>query len=165
MDKFSGGVEPANPQFQLAQTVHRQYPQEGVNRFGGEDKVDGPQLGESQLLLLPQVCGPPLLAKSTCTLGFPNVNVDEVAGGAETLCPLYQLPHQQALRACGLLWCMRAAGEVQEVGVGVGGWVGQATMLRQGHCKRNESCIGGQRHGKVLNLKNLVNIHANGNYM
>ena len=41
-----------------------------------------------------------------------------------------------------------------------GGWVGRATMLRQGHCKRNRSCTGGQRHGKVLNFKKIVHICA-----
>ena len=38
-------------------------PQEGVNRFGGGAKADGPQLGEGQLQLLPQACGPPLSCK------------------------------------------------------------------------------------------------------
>ena len=51
-----GGVDHANPGFQLAQPVHRHDPQEGVNRFGGGDKADGPQLeGGGGLQLLPWV--------------------------------------------------------------------------------------------------------------
>ena len=46
------------------------------------------------------------------------------------------------------------------MGVGVGSWVGQAAMLREGHCKRNESYIGGQRHENVLSLKSIVHIRA-----
>ena len=55
---------------------------------------------------------------------------------------------------------VRAVGEGLKVGVGIGGWVGKATMLREGHCKRNHSCTGGQKHGKVLNLKSIVHIGA-----
>ena len=29
-------------------------------------------------------------------------------------------------------------------------------MLREGHCKRNKSRTGGQRHEKMLKLKNIV---------
>ena len=46
------------------------------------------------------------------------------------------------------------------MGVGVGGWVGEATMLRECHCKRNQSCTRGRKHGKVLNFKNIGHISA-----
>ena len=46
VDKFSGGVDAANPESRLARPMHRHEPQEGVNRFGDGDKADGPQLGE-----------------------------------------------------------------------------------------------------------------------
>ena len=91
VDEDIGGVDPANPRFQLARPVHRHEPQEGVNRFGGGDKADGPQLEERQRQLLPQVCGPPLLAKTTHTLRFPHVNMDEGGVGVQTLCPLHHL--------------------------------------------------------------------------
>ena len=45
------------------------------------------------------------------------------------------------------------------MGVGVGGWVREA-MLRESHCKRNESCTGEQKHGKERNLKNLGHIRT-----
>ena len=32
-------------------------------------------------------------------------------------------------------------------------------MLRESHCKRNQSCTGEQKHGKERNLKNLGHIH------
>ena len=53
MDEDSSGIDGANPQFQLARPMHRHNPQEGVYRFGGGDKADGPQFGEGQLQLLP----------------------------------------------------------------------------------------------------------------
>ena len=110
--------------------------------------------------LLPQECGPPLLAKCTRTLGFAHVNRDGAGGGVRTLCPLHHLPHQHGPRLCGLLQRMRAAGEAHEVGVGVGDWVGQATMLREGHCKRNQSCTGEQRYGNMRNSENIVHIRV-----
>ena len=33
-------------------------------------------------------------------------------------------------------------------------------MLREGHCKRNQSCIRGRKYGKVLNLNNIVHIRV-----
>ena len=69
VDEVNGGVDGANPRFQLARPVHRHDPQEGVNRFGGGDKVDDPQLGEGQLQLLPQVCAPPLLRSAPARSG------------------------------------------------------------------------------------------------
>ena len=153
VEKVSGRVNPSNPRVQLARPVHRDDPQEGVNRFGGGDEADSTQPGEGQLQLLPQDCGSPVLAKSTRTPEFPHVNMDEGGGGVKTLCPLHHLPHQQAPRVCGPLQHMRAAGEGEEVR--------QATMLQKGHCKRNHSCAGARRHGKVLNLKNTVHIRVN----
>ena len=91
----SGGVDGANPRSQLARPMSRHDPQEGVNRFGGGDKVGSPQLGEGQLQLLRQVCGPPLLAERTRTLWVPHVNMDEGGGGVQTLCPLNHLPHKR----------------------------------------------------------------------
>ena len=44
--------------------------------------------------------------------------------------------------------------------MGVGSWVREAAMLRESHCKRNESCTGEQKHGKERNLKNLGHIRA-----
>ena len=35
VDKVSGGVDPPNPRFQLAQLGHTHDPQQGVNLFGG----------------------------------------------------------------------------------------------------------------------------------
>ena len=35
MDEVTGGVDPANPRFQLAHPMSRLDPQEGVNRFRG----------------------------------------------------------------------------------------------------------------------------------
>ena len=93
-------------------------------------------------------------------LRLPHVNMDEGGGGVQTLCPLHHLPHKPAPRAGGLLHLVRAAGEGLKVGEGVSGWVGKATMLREGHCKRNQSCTWGQKHGKVLNLKNIAHIRA-----
>ena len=46
------------------------------------------------------------------------------------------------------------------MGVEVGGWVGEATMLRESNCKRNESCTGERKHVKERNLKNLGHIRA-----
>ena len=147
VEEVSGGPYGANPQLQLHRPVLRQDPQEGVNRFGGGDKADGPQFGEGQLQLVPEVRGPPLLAESTRTRWFPHVNVGEGGGGVQTLCPLHHLPHQQASCVCGLVQRVRAAGEGQEVGVGVSGWVWEAAVLRESHCKRKESCTGEQKHG------------------
>ena len=88
-DEVSGAVDGAYPRFQLARPVHRHDPQKGVDHFRGGDKADGPQLGEGQLHLLPQVSGPPLLAKSTRTLGLPRVNTDELGGKVKTRCPIH----------------------------------------------------------------------------
>ena len=145
-DEVSGGVGGANPRFQLSLPVHRHDSQEGVNRVGGGDKVDGPQLREGQLQLMPQLCGPSLLAERTRTLGSPHVNMDECGGGVHTLCPLHHLTRKQAPGVGGLLQLVRAVGEGLKVGMGFGGWVGKATMLQEGHCERNHSCTGGQRH-------------------
>ena len=46
------------------------------------------------------------------------------------------------------------------MGVDVRGWVSKATILQQGHCKRNHTCTGGQKHGIVLNLNNIAHISA-----
>ena len=72
VDEVSGGVDGANHRFQLARPMHRHDPQEGVNHFEGREKADGPQLGEGQRQLLPRLCGPPLFAERTRTLGFPS---------------------------------------------------------------------------------------------
>ena len=66
-------------------------PTKGVNRIGGGDKAHGPQVGESQVHLVPQVRGPRLLAGSTVTHEFPLVNVDWGRGGDQNLCPLHHL--------------------------------------------------------------------------
>ena len=65
-------------------------------------------------------------------------------------------PPAKASRPCMLP--LQAAGEGKEVDVCVGGWVWEATILRERHCKRNQNCIGGPKLGKVLNLKNIGNI-------
>ena len=52
---------------------------------------------------------------------------------------------------------MRAAADGHEVGVGVDGWVGQATMLREGQCKKNQSCTG-TKAWKSAAIKNIVHI-------
>ena len=81
MEEVSGGVDGANPRLPLPRPVLRHDPREGMNRFGGGDKADGAHLGEGPPQLLQQVHGPPLLAESTATRGFPHANVDEGGGG------------------------------------------------------------------------------------
>ena len=46
------------------------------------------------------------------------------------------------------------------MGVGVGGLVREAAMLRESHCNRNRSCKGEHKHGKDRVLKNLGHIRA-----
>ena len=75
----------------------------------------------------------------TCTVGFPHVNMHEGGGGAQTLCAIHHVLHKQA-PVYAASSSMQAAGKGEEVGVGVGGWVGEATMLRERHGKRNQSC-------------------------
>ena len=77
--------------------------------------------------------------------------MDEGEGGVPTLCPptLHHLSNKQLPRVGGLLPLVRAARQGLKVGVGVGGWVGKATMLQEGHCKGNQSCTGGRKHGKA----------------
>ena len=65
------------------------------------------------------------------------------------------------LYAASSIMCRRhGGGGGHEVGVGFGGWVREAAMLRESHCKRNGICMGEQKHGNERNLKHLGHIHA-----
>ena len=46
------------------------------------------------------------------------------------------------------------------MGVGVRRWVRRGTVLREGHCKRNQSCTRGRKHGTVLKSKKIARIRA-----
>ena len=96
---------------------------------GGRDKVNGPQPWEGVAAVVAIGLWPPLLVESTRTLGFPHVNTDEGGGGVQPLCPIHHLAHNKALRVCGLLQRVQAAGDDEEVGVRVGGSVREATTL------------------------------------
>ena len=73
-----------------------------------------------------------------------------------------------APRVCVLVHCVRGAGEGQEVGLGVGGWVWEATMLGQSDCKRNELHRGTKESKKEEFEKPRAysrDLRANGNDM
>ena len=89
-----------------------------------------------------------------------HVNTDEGGVGVRTLCPLQYIPHKQVPCVGGQLECVPGARERLIVGVVVSGWVGKVTMLLEGHCERNRSCIGGQNHGQVLNSKIIAHTCA-----
>ena len=114
--------------------------QKGVDRLPGGNEAEGPQIGEGQLQLSPQLCGPPLLAECTRLPGFPHVHVNEGGEGVQTLCLVHHLPHKQGPRVRGLIEGVRAQREGLVLGDGVGGQVGEAADLGQGHfghCGRN----------------------------
>ena len=125
VDDVSGGVDDAKPKIQLACPVHGHDPPEGANPFGGGDKADGPQLEGGQLWPLQGLYGLPLLAERTCTLGFLMLIWMRVGSKPFAHFPTYR---KQAPPVVGLLQLVRAAREGLKVGMGVGGWVGKATI-------------------------------------
>ena len=158
-DDVSGVVDGANPRSQLACPMSTHDPQEGVNHFGGGDKADSPQLGEGRVQLLPPICGPPLLAERTRTLGVPHFNMDAIGGRVRTLCPLHHLPHKQT-PPCRWVSpsCVGTEG-----GGGLGSERGCRRLGRAGyHVARGplqeKSKLHG--HGKVQNSKKMPHISA-----